>query len=69
VSFLNLSDDTSLPETFPSEKITANFFDLIGQKPVIGRSFTADDEKPGAALSIARAMTMPPTHGAEIALA
>lgn len=27
--------------------VTANFFDLMGEKPLLGRVFTADEEKPG----------------------
>ncbi|HYL76873.1 MAG TPA: ABC transporter permease [Bryobacteraceae bacterium] len=45
---VNLSDDANLPDSYTSAHITANSFALLGQQPVIGRLFVADDEKPGA---------------------
>jgi predicted permease len=45
---VNLSDDANLPDSYSSAHITANSFAVLGQQPVIGRLFIADDEKPGA---------------------
>ncbi len=45
---VNLSDTKSLPERYHSVKMSANGFDVSEQKPVLGRGFTPDDERPGA---------------------
>ena len=45
----NLSDKSGVPSRYNVSEITPNTFSLIGQKPVIGRDFVADDGKPGAA--------------------
>jgi predicted permease len=45
----NLADGAGLPETHPASQMTANSFQLIGQKPYAGRDFEAADEAPGAA--------------------
>jgi putative ABC transport system permease protein len=37
------------PELVPSQNVTANTFDLLGVKPELGRTFTADEDKAGAA--------------------
>ena len=44
----NVSDKTGLPTRYNVSSMSANSFSMIGQKPVIGRDFTAEDEKPGA---------------------
>jgi putative ABC transport system permease protein len=36
------------PERVQTGVVSANFFEVLGVKPILGRSFTADDEKPGA---------------------
>lgn len=36
------------PELIQTGVVSANFFDLLGVKPLYGRTFVADDEKPGA---------------------
>ena len=41
-------DGSGFPETFYTTEITANTFEVVGQKPFIGRDFTPDDELPGA---------------------
>jgi putative ABC transport system permease protein len=46
----NLSDKTGVPARFNVAQVTPNVFSLIGQKPVVGRDFTIEDEKPGAPL-------------------
>ncbi len=45
---MNVSDDDRAPEQFNGAYISANAFALIGHQPVLGRGFTADDERPGA---------------------
>lgn len=35
------------PEIIPGSRVSANLFDLIGVSPVLGRTFTTDDEQPG----------------------
>ena len=37
-----------LPEVVEAAWCTDNFFSLLGVQPMLGRSFTADDDKPGA---------------------
>jgi putative ABC transport system permease protein len=44
----NVTDKSGVPNRNNVSQITANTFSMIGQKPVIGRDFTADDEAPGA---------------------
>jgi predicted permease len=46
---VNYSDKAGLPELYNAAQMTADSFHAIGQAPVIGRDFTAEDEKPGAA--------------------
>jgi putative ABC transport system permease protein len=43
-----LSDDTDLPETLRGVEVSTNLFQVIGQRPAIGRDFTSADEAPGA---------------------
>jgi putative ABC transport system permease protein len=45
---VNLSENGGTPSRYNRAEITANTFSMIGQKPVIGRDFTAEDEIPGA---------------------
>jgi putative ABC transport system permease protein len=45
----NLSDKTGVPARFNVAQVTANTCSLIGQRPVMGRDFTEEDGKPGAA--------------------
>src|ERR671926_233769 len=35
------------PERVQTGVVSANFFDVLGVKPLLGRSFTPDDDKPG----------------------
>ena len=37
------------PERLASANVTANLLDTLGVSPALGRSFTADDDRPGAA--------------------
>jgi predicted permease len=45
---VDLSDSSGLPELSRSAQVTAGAFAVIGQRPLLGRDFTADDERPGA---------------------
>jgi putative ABC transport system permease protein len=45
----NVSDEGRPPEQFNGTYQSANMFAQIGQRPVIGRDFTVDDDQPGAA--------------------
>src|ERR671919_1268620 len=45
---MNVSDEGRAPEQFQGTYSSANLFQLIGQRPRIGRDFEADDDKPGA---------------------
>jgi predicted permease len=45
----NISDTSGLPTRYNVSAISANSFGIIGQKPVMGRDFTTEDEKPGTA--------------------
>jgi putative ABC transport system permease protein len=46
---MNVSDEGRAPEQFQGTYGSANLFQLIGQRPRIGRDFEPDDDKPGAA--------------------
>src|SRR5580704_12068137 len=45
---VNLSEKGGAPSRYIRAEITADTFSTIGQKPLIGRDFTPEDEKPGA---------------------
>lgn len=45
---VNLSDSVNAPDTYTSSHVTANAFSVVGLPPILGRDFTAEDEKPGA---------------------
>ena len=42
----NLSDETT-PERVVGARVTANYFDVMGVRPMLGRTFTADEDRPG----------------------
>src|SRR4249920_2954 len=42
----NLADETA-PERVVGAKVTANYFDVMGVRPMFGRTFTADEDQPG----------------------
>jgi predicted permease len=46
---MNISDEGRAPERFQGPYQSANAFKLIGQTPLIGRDFLAEDDRPGAA--------------------
>ena len=43
-----ITDDTGAPERYQGPRVTSNFFSLIGQRPMLGRDFRADEDRPGA---------------------
>jgi putative ABC transport system permease protein len=43
-----ISGDCWLPEAYPGGYITANAFDIIGIKPILGRGLVAADDEPDA---------------------
>jgi predicted permease len=45
----SISDENRLPEQFFGAFTSANLFTVIGQRPFIGRDFTPEDDRPGAA--------------------
>jgi hypothetical protein len=44
---VNLSDATNSPDRYSATRMTANSFDLIGQKPILGRDFSPQDAQIG----------------------
>src|SRR6185503_8181779 len=42
----NLSD-TATPERVVGARVTANYFDVLGVRPLLGRTFTVDEDAPG----------------------
>lgn len=44
-----LSDQRGALETYDATQLSANAFQVLGQKPILGRDFAASDEIPGAA--------------------
>jgi predicted permease len=45
---VNVSDKSGLPDRYSCAEMSANGFAVIGRRPLIGRSFDVDDERPGA---------------------
>ncbi|MBZ5559188.1 MAG: ABC transporter permease [Acidobacteriia bacterium] len=45
---VNVADEGKAAEQFGGAYISANTFQMIGQRPVIGRDFSATDDRPGA---------------------
>src|SRR5688500_7013060 len=45
----NVSDEGQPPERFQGSHMSAVNFQILGTQPVIGRTFTADEDRPGAA--------------------
>jgi hypothetical protein len=42
----NLADETA-PERAVGLRVTANYFDVMGVRPALGRTFTTDEDRPG----------------------
>jgi predicted permease len=47
-SAINISDDHAAPEQTQGAPITANLFDVLRQRPLLGRTFIAGEDQPGA---------------------
>ncbi len=45
---INISDDHAAPEQTQGAWVTANHFDVLRQRPVLGRTFVAGDDQRGA---------------------
>jgi predicted permease len=48
----NLSDQGNVPERYSGGRITANTFSMLGQKPMLGRDFLPEEDKPGTAMVV-----------------
>ena len=42
-----ISSGGSLPEPVKEARVSANFLDILGVKPLLGRGFTTDEDRPG----------------------
>ena len=49
---MNVAGEEGPPERFAGTYVSSNFFDEIGVRPALGRSFRADEEGPDAHLSL-----------------
>ena len=45
---MNVSDEGRAPERYTGPYISGNAFKLIGEKPILGRDFLPEDDRPGA---------------------
>ena len=45
---INISDDHAAPEQTQGSRITANLFDVLGQRPLLGRTFVEGEDRRGA---------------------
>jgi putative ABC transport system permease protein len=45
---INISDDHAAPEQTQGARITANLFDILGQRPLLGRTFIEGEDRRGA---------------------
>lgn len=52
VAMAGIGEKSNTRRTF-ADIVTANYFDVLGVAPVMGRTFTADEEQPGRAASVA----------------
>ena len=47
-SDMNISDEGRPPERIPGAYVSAGFFQMLRQEPILGRAFTEADDEPGA---------------------
>ena len=52
MTLVNVSDSGALPDVYSSVQMTASGWAVINRKPVLGRVFTAEDERPDASLGL-----------------
>lgn len=52
VALIGVGEKNNTRRTF-ADIVTANYFDVLGVAPIIGRGFTTEEEKPGHAASVA----------------
>ena len=45
---INISDDHAAPEQTQGSRVTANFFDVLRQRPLLGRTFVEGEDRRGA---------------------
>ena len=45
---INISDDHAAPEQTQGSRVTANLFDVLGQRPLLGRTFVEGEDRRGA---------------------
>jgi predicted permease len=45
---VTLRDRSGFPETFSATQVSSNTFQLLGQRPILGRDFSRADDRPGA---------------------
>ena len=45
---INISDDHAPPEQTQGSRVTANLFDVLQQRPLLGRTFVEGEDRPGA---------------------
>jgi putative ABC transport system permease protein len=48
VGAVNISDDHAAPQQTQGARVTANLFDVLGQRPLLGRAFGPGDDRPEA---------------------